>query len=79
MTKYNKNTNMFTKETRKEMNYMSETLMIPVDEREKEKELINIVLQFPKEEKDILLMCANTLRVRDNFDKKGCGSSTRGE
>lgn len=52
--------------------------MIPVDEREKERELINMVLQFPKEEKDILLMCANALRVRDNLDKRGTGSSTRG-
>lgn len=57
---------------------MAEALMITADEREKERELINVVLQFPKEEKDILLMCANALRVRDNFDKKGYGSSTRG-
>lgn len=61
-----------------EVSHMDVVPVISTDEREKERELINMVLQFPKEEKDILLMCANALRVRDNLDKKGCGSSTRG-
>lgn len=45
---------------------------INTDEREKERELINIVLQFPKEDKEIMLMCANVLRARDNYEKGNC-------
>jgi len=47
-----------------------ENLSIQMEERETERKLINMVLQFPKEEKEVLMLCANALRVRDSIDKK---------